>query len=69
MSKKTARNAFRSLRPQRSIPTLIQVEEFRDRDARNERWAALRAQGTKHVTRFSTHKGGERRITWCVAHP
>ena len=43
------------------------IEEFDDKDKRNERFNALRAQGTPHVSKFSTVRGVK--SVWCVVRP
>jgi hypothetical protein len=43
------------------------VEEFADKTARNERFAALRAKGTPHVSKFSTVR--DNKSVWCVVRP
>lgn len=53
--------------PKRVVqPCRMQVEEFRDKDARLERFRELRAKGTPDVCKWS---GGDKRGSiWYVAH-
>lgn len=43
----------------------MHVEEYSDKDERNERFNKLREQGTPDVTKFSTVKDNQ--SVWCVA--
>jgi hypothetical protein len=53
------------------------IEEYDDKDERNARFAALRAQGTRHVSKFSTVRNDglddtgrmKSKSVWCVVRP
>jgi hypothetical protein len=67
MSKKTIRNSFKSLRIHRVVPCRMVTEDFENKDKRNARWASLRTNGKKHVSRLSTSRGGK--SIWLVTYP
>ena len=58
---------FQSDRKRGPGPQRMQIEEFADKDARNARFAQLRAAGTRHVNKFSTIRGNQ--SVWCVVKP
>ena len=43
------------------------IEEFADKDLRNQRFAELRQKGTPHVSKFSTVR--DNKSVWCVVRP
>lgn len=45
----------------------MHIEEFADKDMRNERFRELRAKGTPHLSKFSTVR--ENKSVWCVLRP
>jgi hypothetical protein len=54
-------------RKRQSAESHMTIEEFSDKDQRNERFHQLRAQGTPHVSKFSTVKNNK--SVWCVVRP
>jgi len=63
---KKARTPFAG-REKRIAGSRFTIEEFLDKDLRNQRFAELREQGTPHVYKFSTVK--DRKSLWCISRP
>jgi len=45
---------------------VMQSEGFRDTDSRDARFRELRAEGAKHISRYSTYEGGK--SLWVVVY-
>lgn len=63
---KKARTPFQGRERKVSVSHMT-IEEFSDKDKRNERFQQLRTQGTPNVSKFSTVR--ENKSVWCVVRP
>ena len=64
---KKYRMPFQGRDPRPTVGQRMQVERFKDKGKRDERFAELRAKGTANVSKFSDVENG--RSVWCVVRP
>jgi hypothetical protein len=62
-----SRTPFQGRAPRQTFGQRMRVEEFRDKAARDARFAELRANGARGVSKFSDVRGGK--DVWCVVRP
>jgi hypothetical protein len=63
-----ARTPYSSSRQRGPGAQRMSIEEFADKERRDERFRELRAKGTPHVSKFSTVDESNHSV-WCVVRP